>query len=1390
MASTTGLLVPVDLTGYCLGTIDAAQAETFVGATTWYSQMEGQYDAALGGNVMRDFSAAPLWPLEAGMHLHWAMPDGLTHGSQGDTSVDFAALPNRWLLTRVHWVNNQPVTKAWVILSDMLSSTPPSGREAPSLPVQDSAQNFRYLGVTQLFDGNWQEPAIPDEDSIQALFGSPLHAVASGDVAFAAFYPNVRNVFGFYDDLADVDTSQCDAQLMYTLVGWFSDAAHDPLHGQPALADLERNYRWTCADYPSPAPGYTLYHGLVQNLAWNPARRYITDNSMPVHANVAIGNNPAETLAAYFNGLNGEARPHFETLFTGFEIGALNEMAQPKPGQWSALQETLHGKQFANLKGGTIFGVQATPAAKGGVPGSLKDGLGDGFKGAPPPEPPPLPPALGDALNLLNLYQQEFYLAGWERSQYYGQLFAGWYRIVQVSPDDSAYAYNALNSLIRLNPSVQQALVDAQARRDGQLAKVTAMLPGELQLVEQPAPAFQTPNEPIVLLSGAPFRAPRRYGGDGRHHDAGLLVCRPTGATVTSVAISVGGVTSNLDTSRFSAARLPAPNHLAYAEDIDGLLLESCLLNTAVAASLLGGVPATLEADLAARLRGAPKIGNSYQAFNGTPPSPVAVQWLDGNPWLPLFLRWQLNFYPLVNTAQSDGQGGLKGYPPNFFLDNFSLDPDSIGSIQYAPGQGGIAVDPARIDFSETGPGIQILQGSAILSPAASDTLEDNLTRYLASHDDSGLKTILQELQGSTMLMQSLSGFNAALLMTQEALQLAVGVSPNASLPVANLTRQVQNIISDLSLLPPVAPALNGFFNPLRAGFFQFSGQIVDAFGQMRPLAVDNLYLADTLAAAYQGKPVPNVAYLQPRLSQPARLLFRWLAADSTGYDEMNFHPATAPVCGWLLSNHLNGGLFIYDWQGRPLGSLVPSLDNSRVVWQAAPGDNATIDQDVAQVMQGQNPCLAGLVLRLAAATPAWFSAFWQAVDKAAGMTTPLAPASDVGLGTLIGRPLALAQASLLLEQQGYAAYNLGWNTVDPDNQTYRQTDNGLSGVRFPVVLGDIAEIDDGLIGYFKEDGKGGYDFGNFYSEAAAPGGAGVLPPPPDNLLLSPHADTPGGTPSVSLGESKVLLLLDPRCGVHLSSGILPTQYVQLPSDQYQDVLRSLEMTFLIAPVLQPASQMALPLATEKDYTWSWVDEWREAAGPTWQITPDIALPASNALWNYSPQRIGEGWLRLNRLVLRFDLATAAGKRVVRAGKSVDLTLSLTNLLGQDIVFAPATLVPEGNATDGSLFYIHFGDLVQSGDVAKMAISAPGWRFQALEDPRYGHYWGATPAGASVTLAAKAAIMVAVSGLPVNPKADGCCNVYFDYYRIDGIGGDGVACASLGIEQAATALLN
>src|SRR5206468_4100454 len=157
---------------------------------------------------------------------------------------------------------------------------------------------------------------------IKALFGSEIHAVASGDIAFAAFYPNARNIFGFYDDASDITVSgNTPVNLMYTVTGWFSNSANDPLSTNLTLAELQQQYSWTYSDGNSPTPSYSLYSGLVQDIEWNPNTHYITDSNTPVGLDVAVGNNPAETIAAYFRGINHPSLTIFEQLLTMFEMG-------------------------------------------------------------------------------------------------------------------------------------------------------------------------------------------------------------------------------------------------------------------------------------------------------------------------------------------------------------------------------------------------------------------------------------------------------------------------------------------------------------------------------------------------------------------------------------------------------------------------------------------------------------------------------------------------------------------------------------------------------------------------------------------------------------------------------------------------------------------------------------------------------------------------------------------------------------------------------------------------------------------------------------------------------------------------------------------------------------
>lgn len=1376
MNTATGLIVPVDLAAYCVGTIDAQQQTVdFAGATTSYEDQlsanpQVQVPAFLGINVTRDpFIQPPIWSLEAGVHLHWAMPDTLVYAQNTGANLDFPAVPNRWLVTRVVISGETASGKTWIIESDSLSSNPPGANHVPSLPVQetDGSRGFRYVGAWQIFDSTWTEPVPPAGQSFKDLFGSEIHAVASGDIAFAAFYPNARNVFGFYDDLADLAGSP--ANLMYAVIGWFSDTTNDPLSKNLTLAQIQTQLGWTFDDSSGVLPSYSLYNGMVQDIDWDHNTEYIMQAQNSVQLDVAIGNNPAEALAAYFGGRNNFDEPVFEQLFVLFEAGLLSQYKQPQPGQLAQLVESLHERQFSSYDAGFIYTVVAKP------PSESKKGLDDRDIA------PNLPLPLADALNLLNQYQQEADLAKAETAQYQWQLFSDWYRILLVDQTNTPAlnaAFQSFTQRVQLWPTIQSIQSEADAKLQTQETTVTNMLGEGLILKKTPATRYLEPAEPVVLIAGDNLTPAARYGGDSSYDASGYLVSRLTSQVLSSATIDATVIAS----SQFTGVLPPANSNLPYGVDVNNLLEEAALLDTNLTGAITGDQPSTLTADLQAWLNGTQQQGNAFTNFVGMLPSPLGVQWwANANPWFPLMMIWQADFHPLMATVTN---GDLQNYSPEFFVNNYVLDPSNPGMLTYAPGTGpgSITIDPQTIDFNPTDPnsGTQEYHGAAVLSSKSAENLESLLTNYLKTNQDTTLATILAQLSDTNIMMQALSGLNNAMLMREQSLQLSIGISSTAPMPFRAVTSEILNIMDDI---PALAPIFNGNFNPLRAGYMQLGLQILDTFGQKRPVTINNLFISNSLSTYFQGKLEPGIVYLQPRLSQEARLLFRWLAADTTEYDEMNVHPATSPICGWLLPNHVVEGFFFYNQQGKPLGSLTLNGDSTAIVWQATPGDEGTVNQDIGTVMQHENPHLRDTAVALSQSSTDFFQAFWKVVDTAAPLTTPINPNSQAGLAALVGRPVALVQVSLLLELHGTTAYNQSWNTLDSNQGSFVDTDNQLSTVQFPLVLGDITQLDDGLVGYFKQKDSS-YDTSTFFSQAAPAGSAsGVIQPPIDNLLLTPSSTPEGTAPSVTEGEQKVLILMDPRAGIHASMGILPTQFLQIPPDQYLDTLAGLEMTFLTAPVLKQPATLALPLGVEPGFSWSWIEETQTAQGiSAWTVTPDIETASANAVWEYSPQSISEGWLRLNPNVLQFSLLNSSQQPVVNGGAVNSLSLIIQNLRQTAIVFEPAVIVNEGAAATGSIFYIHFGDLVDSADVALINVIAPGWTFQTLSDTQYGQYWAGTPvSGSPVSLDPGHNLSIALSNVKVS-STPGRAQVYFDYYNVVG-DNDGVAISILTIQQ-------
>lgn len=1335
------LIVPIDVLAYCVGIVDSqGPVQSFAGGTTNYTnQTTADRPAFLGINVTLGFDQSPQWPLEAGVHLHWALPDSLTRAIPNDGPMRFPPLPNRWLVTRV--VGAGISKKQWIVESDTLSTTPAGGNRVPTVPIIDPTltatgdqQSFRYLGAWEVFDTNWNEPAPKLGQTLKSLSGYELHAVATGDIAFAAFYPNTRSIFGFYDDLTDVTATP--AELMYVVTGWYGTPTNDPLNAGLVLQQIETQLGWTFTSKAAGPLTSSLYSGMIQGLKWDSGRRYIDDTPKVINGDIAIGNHPAEALAAYFRGRDYPTVPAFEELLTLYATGLLPSVASPTAGQLAILDETLHELQFTGVDGGNIFTISRGT-----------DEVSD------------LPLPLADALNLLNATQQASDVAAVEVRQAKWQLFSAWLRLFEVDPSNLQAALTTFTNQFNLQAGVAANQANADGALAAQQAVVTAMLTGDLTLTQTPATRYYQPTEPVLLLAGEAAAPALRYGGDGRYHPAGYLVCRLD--TDVLQGLSIGKMV--LKASQFSSLTPPTPNQLP-SPTIALLIEEAALLNTAIGAALTGTPESTLTTDLNSWL----EAGTStlYGQAIGVLPSPVGVgAWPGENPWCSMMLLWEADFHPLLATESASG---LVDYPAGFFTENYNLDPDNPRIIGYAPTAGGITVDPATIDFNpdDRQSGTLPYNGSAVLSTASADNLRNQLAKYLAHTPDMTLQNIANQLAVTDVAMQGLSGLNDALLTQQRSLQLSMGVSSTAPLPLRGATRQLTSVVKSLSDIDPIAPLPTGSYNALRAGYVKLQLQVMDPFGRKRPVQVQNTYVADSLTAISGSSAVPGVIYLQPRVVQPTRLLWRWLAADSTEYDEMNAHPATTPVCGWLLPNHISQGFFIYNAQGNPLGSLTIRADESGIAWQAAPGNQGTIDATLPTVMQHENPHLRDLAESLGSCSVACFRDFWLACDTAFAQISPLAPESQSGLGVLVGRPLAVVQAALRLERQGLAAVDQSYATLS--NGVFTDTDHALGNVQFPVVIGDLQRLDDGLVGYFKTDKQGNFDTSVFYSEAAPGNDPGVVKPSISNVLLTPAAASAASLPAPQV-ESKLLMIVDPRTPIHATMGILPTQTLAIPADQYDDLLAGLEFTFPAEPVLRPDSGFAMPFPVIAGYNQSWITEVPIASGGSaWSVDPELQAPSTTSVWQYSPQSLTEGWMRLNPEELQFGLLNAAGAPVVTAGATTALTLTVVNKRRTPITFVPATIAPESQPVQGSVFYIHFGSLVSDANVASIQLSAPGWQFNALKDATYGSYWAATPLTNNVTLAPGASVAIAMANVVVASGTLALARVYFDYDNVTG----------------------
>ncbi|MEM6270488.1 MAG: hypothetical protein AAF998_13680 [Bacteroidota bacterium] len=657
-------------------------------------------------------------------------------------------------------------------------------------------------------------------------------------------------------------------------------------------------------------------------------------------------------------------------------------------------------------------------------------------------------------------------------------------------------------------------------------------------------------------------------------------------------------------------------------------------------------------------------------AANGWPPdhvgwttqaTPSGFPSTQVNPFLPIFMIWTVELDPLRQVG-TDGQGN-PAYAAKNLTDFFTLDADAVDYVYKV--EGGQGVDFTSGQITPYG-------DSSTMTANSANVLLYQINSYLGNHpndpEKDTLAAIATEYGKNKFLAQSIGGFNIQQILSTPIAQVAVEDLTKGSRDA--VTTQVAAAATAVdwdnwydyafNSLTPISTGLlaQQNFGPLRSGFLAIDRvELVDAFGQRMDLFTaktnpdNSLQVITSYAMTPPADDTQNQdkIYLAPRLLTPTRLWFHWLSATFdpsvegiTGdFAELTGHPATSPVCGWVLPNHLDNDLFFYNSDGAAIGTFGTegAGTSAALVYRTRAGNLISpssgpeaLAQDIGpegDPQAGINPNLANYMWYLQGQNAAYLEDLLAVILGSADFINPANYAQNAALSVLIGRPLALARVEVGLETAGNL---LPISQADNDAQSpFPQDVNAgrtaytermaysaaqLQDVNFPLRLGDLANLDDGLVGYLIEgSGDNPLTGENFYAPAATSSMTGGVQAPSETTLQLKLNDA----------VQHLTLLLDPRAPVHATTGILPVSSLRIPNDQYAAAMGRLAVNFITRPLLKMAQGLRVPLPAEAGYSWSWITPGTDPPTP---LQPNQVN--DTPIYGYTSQTLEEGWLQLS----------------------------------------------------------------------------------------------------------------------------------------------------------------
>ncbi len=1336
MANDTALLVPVHVDALLVNTPVAAGISFERLSNTWANLN------TFNNPIPPPWGSASTVPL--GVHLHWQLPSALTHGdAPADSSkAVFPFTPNRWLIVRLasslQGTAAQTMT-AWIIESDYLD---PNNGSTPYVDPASTPANLqktllgRHLPVAQ-----WTGEASSDGQ----LF---LTATGIAQASFLAYQPGLVDVYSFIDDTSALAENTV---LTYLVAGWYGNAAFDPLVLRPAFnatKEMFTDLHWLVLGLNGQTPpSRSVFHGLVNDLVWQTTGIPPRIDSNASSLQVAVAYTAVDALSAILAQSDQGSNPapaQIEMMLSAFQYDSLHLLDEPDAT--AQLELRIRDAWFGSTPGGTLWEIISVAQGQ-----STADPLSRVVQ-----QPPaPLTTEQAAWLAALNTTQREFDIAQRELITLHWELFSLWWKTnyaganLTQPPGLTPWGMNATQMLSMLaaqtDPTQSTSFYSQVAAAQTTIAQLQTQLPiptsqasigqfsqkipgnsGNLQLKPDALPSFCHPADPVLLIAG--ITPPVSAADNGQP-----LPCRVTSAATTGVNVKTGGSTVAVTAATAGLAgiiqqpgTLPANGSQPLSSLLDpdvaaamtALSTEAFFADPNNAASIAFNGLSSTAAGVIAALESAMEDGTAQIATIANPLQASFAFDLWQQAWAPLYLEWDLQFYPTVQPSfigQSLPPQSLLASSAQPVQDNLPMDladwsfngGDDVfqrGSEYYSWNGGDIwtqnawivpqsfqgrssltpnaetlflarlsafiakqpvaaataivtggAVTAVNINSGgagySTAPAVTFSGGSGSGAAATAEIADGIITSITVSSGGSGYTTPPQVSLGSSdwaaiqslidaigetrFLSQTLSGFNDNFVMKQSMHTLPP--DPATAAVIDGEDRCIPN--PSLGNVPIKFGQGQPFFFPVRGGFFRFNQlQIVDGFGQVLNLLAANKnqtgsaasFLPITGAGLAPDSAIASLTYQMkqaPRIVQPSRLNLRWIDSDNDS-SEVFLTAGANPVCGWLIPNHLDHSIAVYDVNGTPIGELLVLMQTSgseAVAWLPAPDSPGSVS-DPSLI---QNSHLRDAIAAFTTANggiPApdrvdAFRAWFNSIDETLWTVDPPGGQADANLAMLIGRPLAVVRMQLSFELYGRPAYNQSWRDTfdlaslgDPTSIEIGRQEAGFTSLPFQIQLGSAELLQDSVIGYFTGDIYNAFNA----VHASAPASAYIQPIGGSNVISLPCSYPDYATQYITL-------LIDPLGTIHAKTGALPVAETSLPSQFYANALSTMAVSFRIGPILTDPSSIRVPLPAEQHGDWSWVNQ----TSPGNYESENIVAANANARLSSTQPHLKEGWLML-----------------------------------------------------------------------------------------------------------------------------------------------------------------